>query len=245
MNNLEDVLQLQKQWNSFLPDEGPMLRASALDSLSKCAEAIATLSENLRKTGYLWISVAKIPTDELEKNIQTIETVTGASIPMILIEFWRTIGDVSFIDLENYEHAGFWEENSIHPKNGFADGIYIDACNDAWTSSICDEARDWKSNIGSGVSDAFILSLSPDGYHKDNISGGSPYGVYLEPTWKPTWLNFEWSGEKKPVTALSNPPDFLSYLRTAILECAGFPGLLGSPDFEPIKQSLLRGVPLF
>jgi hypothetical protein len=42
-----------------------------------------------------------------------------------------------------------------------------------------------------------------------------------------------------------DPPDFLSYLRTTILKSAGFPGLLGVPGFDPIREALLQGVPVF
>jgi hypothetical protein len=72
-----------------------------------------------------------------------------------------------------------------------------------------------------------------------------PYGVFLGVSWRPIWQNFEWKGLKHPITALTNPPDFLSYLRTTILECAGFPAFLGVPAFDPIKKRLLQDVPVF
>jgi hypothetical protein len=89
------------------------------------------------------------------------------------------------------------------------------------------------------------LSLSPDGFHKDNISGGAPYGVLAGSSWKPIWRNFEWWGRVRPVTALADAPDFLSYLRTTILECAGFPALLCVPGFDRVPETILQGVPLF
>jgi len=203
------------------------------------------LSENLRSIGYVWVTSEKIPGDVLERNVRFIETRTGLSIPKILDGFWKLVGGVSFIDLENYQHTDFWEENNISPKCGFADGLHIEACTDEWAAYICDDYADWKEYYAADETDGFILSLSPDGYHKDNISGGSPYGVFGESTWKPIWQNFEWSGEIQPVTAISNPPDFLSYLRTTILECAGFPALLGLPEFELIKRKILKDVPVF
>ena len=245
MNTIEKILENQRTWQNLPEDDESLVRITALEALSKCADAITVLSENLRKIGYIWVYSERIPDDVLERNIQIIETTTGLSVPKVLVGFWRIIGGISFVDLERYQHVDFWKENKIYTKSGFADGLHIDPCNDEWASSACDEYDEWKENFSPDETDGFILSFSPDGYHKDNISGGSPYGVLIGSTWKPAWRNFEWSGLVKPVTALAYPPDFLSYLRTTILECAGFPSLLGVPAFDPIKEKLLQGVPLF
>jgi len=245
MNTIDKALKNQQLWQALSADDKTAISVVALESLSKCADAITVLGENLRDIGYVWVSSEKISADVLKRNINVIETKTGLSIPNILVGFWKMVGGVSFIDLENYQHSDFWEAHGIRTKNGFADGLHVEICNDEWTSFVCDEYIYWKENFTPDGSDGFILSLSPDGYHKDNISGGAPYGVSLESTWKPIWQNFEWSGEMQPVTALASPPDFLSYLRTTILECAGFPALLGIPAFESIKENLLKGVPIF
>jgi hypothetical protein len=91
----------------------------------------------------------------------------------------------------------------------------------------------------------YPLSLSPDGYHKGNISGGAPYEMQVGGVWLAPVENFAWSGALRPVSAPADPCDLAAYLRTARLECAGFPGLYGTPQFEPIREQLLRGVPIF
>ena len=245
MNTIEKILENQRAWQALSADDEAVLSIVALESLSKCADAITVLSENLRKIGYIWVYSERIPAEVLERNIQIIEKRTGLSVPKVLVSFWKIIGGVSFVDLENYQHVDFWKENKISSKNGFADGLHIDACNDEWASSVCDEYVDWIEFSTPDKSDGFLLSFSPDGFHKDKISGGAPYGVLAGSIWKPIWRNFEWSGIVQPVTALAYPPDFLSYLRTTILECAGFPSLLGVPTFNPIKEKLLQRVPLF
>ena len=159
--------------------------------------------------------------------------------------FWKIIGGVSFVDLEHYRHVSFWDKHKITAPQGFADGLHVDACSRGWASYICEEYEDWQNDDQQDEAEQFLLSLSPDGYHKDNISGGESYGVFAESAWKPIWQYFQGSGVAKPVTALSDPPDFLSYLRTTILECAGFPGLLGIPAFDRLRDELLEGVPLF
>jgi hypothetical protein len=245
MNTIEKILENQRTWQALSEEDESFVSIVALEALSKCADAITILSENLRKIGYIWVYSERIPADVLERNIQMIETRTGLSVPKVLVSFWRLIGGISFVDLESYQHVNFWKENKISAKKGFADGLHIDPCNDEWTSFVCDEYDEWKEFYTPDESDGFTLSLSPDGYHKDNISGGASYGVFAESTWKPIWRNFEWSGIVQPVTSLAYPPDFLSYLRTTILECAGFPSLLGVPGFDPIKEKLLQRVPLF
>ena len=245
MIEIEKILEKQRAWQAASIDDKTMISAMALDSLSKCADAITILKGNLRKIGYVWVSSEPIPADELEASIRMIEAQTGLSVPKILVAFWKIIGGVSFVDLEHYRHVGFWDKHKITGPQGFADGLHVDACSRGWASYLCDEYEDWQNDDQPDEAEQFLLSLSPDGYHKDNISGGESYGVFAESAWKPTWQYFEWSGMVKPLTALSDPPDFLSYLRTTILECAGFPGLLGIPAFDGFRSRLLEDVPLF
>ena len=245
MIEIEKILEKQRAWQAAPTDDESVISAMAVESLSKCADAIAVLSENLRKIGYVWVSSKPIPANKLESNIQSIEAETRVQIPKILIAFWKIIGGISFVDLEHYRHVSFWRKYKIIAPQGFADGLHVDACNREWAGYICQEYEDWQNDDQQDEAEPFLLDLSPDGYHKDNISGGEPYGVFAESTWKPTWQYFEWSGAVSPRTALVDPPDFLSYLRTTVLECAGFPGLLGIPAFDQLRNELLEDVPLF
>ena len=244
MIEIEKILEKQRAWQEASTDDESAIRAMALESLSKCAEAIAILSENLRKIGYGWVSSEPIPANELEGSIRMIEETTGLSIPKVLVAFWKMIGGISFVDLERYRHVNFWHNHKITAPQGFADGLHVYACSREWASYLCDEYEAWQEDQ-QDEGEPFLLELSPDGYHKDNISGGESYGVFAESAWKPIWQYFEWSGVVKPVTAFADPPDFLSYLRTTVLECAGFPGLLGTPAFDSLRSKLLEGVPLF
>ena len=151
---------------------------------------------------------------------------------------------VNFPELEE-SVLKYWKEQKIFPRMYFCDGLVVENCSDEWSAFICSDYLDWQEYRESDGETDFLLALSPDGYHKDNISGGSPYGVFAGPNWKPIWENFEWSGIQLPLTALSTRPDFLSYLRTTILECAGFPAFLGLPAFDRIREHLLRRVPVF
>lgn len=244
MIEIEKILEKQRAWQAASTDDETMTSTIALESLSKCADAITILSGNLRKIGYAWVSSEPIRANELAGNIRMIAAKTGLSVPRILVAFWEIVGGISFVDLEHYHHVSFWDKHRITGPQGFADGLYIYAGNGEWASYTCDEYENWQDDQQDEAK-PFLLELSPDGYHKDNISGGESYGVFAESAWKPIWQNFEWSGAVKPRTALADPPDFLSYLRTTVLECAGFPGLLGIPAFDKFRNDLLEGVPLF
>jgi len=245
MIEIDKILEKQRAWQEAASDDEAEMSAMAVESLSKCAEAITILSRNLRNIGYVWVSSEPISANELQSNIQMIDAKTSLVVPKILVMFWKIIGGISFVDLEDYRHIGFWRKHKITAPQGFADGLHIYACNREWASYICDEYEDRQDDDERDEAEQFLLELSPDGYHKDDISGGEPYGVFAESAWRPIWQYFEWSGAVKPVTALADPPDFLSYLRTTVLECAGFPGLLGIPAFESFKTKLLEDMPLF
>ena len=170
------------------------IRKMAGESLDKCSDAIAVLGTNLQEIGYPWVVSERLSASVIARNILRLETQLGLPIPRLLVLFWEKVGGASFVDLAHYRHVDFWREQGIVGPKFFCDGLHIDPCSDEWTSSICNDFLDWNENRTPGGSDGFLLSLSPDGYHKDNTSGGAPYGIYAKSSWKPIWQNFEWSG---------------------------------------------------
>ncbi len=62
--------------------------------------------------------------------------------------------------------------------------------------------------------EGFFCPIAPDLLHKDNVSGGSSYAVSLPDGGFDALVRDEWHGI-----------DFIPYLRTAILDWGGFPGL--------------------
>jgi hypothetical protein len=70
---------------------------------------------------------------------------------------------------------------------------------------------------GPGGEGAFMCGLAPDVLHKDNVSGGAEYAIALPNPSADATFEQEWRGI-----------GFVPYLRVAILEWGGFPGL--SPD---------------
>jgi hypothetical protein len=80
----------------------------------------------------------------------------------------------------------------------------------------------------------WFAGLAPDDLHKDNVSGGDPYGVRLPNS----SADFLLLNERHNVL-------FVPYLRLAILRWGGFPGLDGSTvQFEPL-DGLITGLEPF
>ncbi|MFN2145889.1 MAG: hypothetical protein ACK2T7_11110, partial [Anaerolineales bacterium] len=99
MNRIEVILEKQRSWQA-LSDDDPAIQSVALDALSGCADALSVLGANLRKIGYHWVTTESIPALTVERNVQTIESRIGMSVPLILVVFWERIGGVSFVDME-------------------------------------------------------------------------------------------------------------------------------------------------
>lgn len=245
MPQLDDILTAQSAWRQALAAGPESARQSAGEALDICRKALEVLCANLLDSGYEWAEVAALPAESLTANCRVLEQILGEPLPPVLVMFWEKIGGVSLVDLEGYRHVDFWEERQITSPSYFCDGLHIEAPTDAWTQYIARDFIDWEEYRLPDESQAYLLALAPDGFHKDNISGGSPYGISTGSSWNPAWRNFAWSGARRPLTAPPGEPDFLSYLRTTLLECAGFPGFHGVPAFDSLRTRLLRGVPVF
>lgn len=186
----------------------------------------------------------------LARRIRKIERRLGIPVPPALKVFWRIVGGVSFVDLTGYAHVRFWQEQGLAQgpaeSQVHCDGLYLDGCDDDWFDCMIDEL-DARRDVaaGKGAPEPFELPIAPDGPHKDNASGGAPYAVLPGSDWLAPLRNFRWRGAARPHSAPAKSCDLLGYLRTANLECAGFPGLFGLGKFEPIRQRLLEHVPIF
>jgi len=245
MIEFDKILAEQRSWQTVALVDDIVAQKMAKEAVSKCGDAIAMLRRNLNDIGYGWTSSERLPSGIVEKNILKIEKTIGLPVPQILVLFWKEVGGVSFVDLQNYQHVDFWREHKVSSPGSYCDGLYVEVCTDGWVSFIRDEFSIWNRESSADESSHFFLALSPDGYHKDNISGGAAYGLQVGLSWMPIWQNFEWRCRARPLTAPAGPLDFLSYLRSTILERAGFPGLSGLPGFNLIRDRLLKGVPLF
>jgi hypothetical protein len=241
MASTEEVLTCRDRWLEALSSGGSPANLMRT-TLEGCRAAVTQLGEQLVDLGYpVQTFVCPAPRD-LSERIARVESRTGVHLPKAVQEFWRVVGGISLVDLQGYRHVAFWDDRGITGPHGFSDGVHVDLCDDDWLAYTIET---FESYAEDGDEEAFRFDLSPDGYHKDDISGGPPYAVGRDSDWAPAWENFRWSGYRRPETAVPDPTDFVSYLRTAILECGGFPGFLGHPGFETIRQKIVRKLPVF
>ena len=126
----------------------------------------------------------------------------AGQLPLSLAAFWQEVGAVDLVGMHPDWPAGL-------------DPLVVDPPEGA-LSFLCEEEGD-KATMFAG--------LAPDDLHKDNTSGGDPYGVHLPNA----AADFPFLYERHQV-------HFVPYLRLAILRWGGFPGLDGRRDLlEPLS----------
>lgn len=211
--------------------------------IATCGEAVRELALRLQERGYP-VEPMLMACVDVDSAIVDVEQ-SGTSVPPALAEVWRRIGEISLVDLDRYLHTAFWEEHLGGDGQVFAcDGVVVEAPSDqgwiGYVLDLFDEQAD--------VHEACGFPISPDALHKDNTSGGGPYELVPDDRdpWTASLRGFSWAGPARPTSAPpGSAPDLVSYLRTAILECGGFPGLFGSPGFEPLRRDLTDRLPVF
>ena len=239
--SIEAIKHAADRWLGQKPSD----RAQAGPELiAICDRAIRELVTRLQSLGYP-VEPMLVPCADLDAVIAELEEA-GPPLPPALAEVWRWIGEISLVDLDGYRHMSFWEDRVGGDARVFAcDGVVVYAPHDddGWTDYVIDLLHE-QAEIG--VAQAF--PISPDSLHKDNTSGGDSYELVpnADDAWMASLRAFSWDGPLRPQSAPgASTPDLVSYLRTAILECGGFPGLYGSAGFEPIRRELVQGLPVF
>ena len=246
MIDLGEALARQADWLRAARAGGREAEAAADEACLRCRDAAERMTRNLAEPGYPCEETVIPCADGLDARIRAVEARIGAPLPPVLRTLWSRVGGIALVDVADYEHVAFWDGLGITGPQGFCDGVLVYPCDDEWADSVAGDHEMWMEEDAEYRADTpFVVALSPDGFHKDDISGGEPYGVRPGAGWAPAWENFAWSGAARPRTAGPGAPDLLGYLRTALLECAGFPGLLGVPGFEPVRERILRGVAAF
>ena len=138
------------------------------------------------------------PSAEMRADLEELEAAAGP-LPLSLIAFWEEVGSVDLV--------------GMHPA--WPDGL------DPLVVDPPEGALSYLDN----EEDELFVGLAPDDLHKDNTSGGDPYGLELP---NPS-ADFLFMYERHRLL-------FVPYLRFAILRWGGFPGLEGRQvHFEPLE----------
>lgn len=138
-----------------------------------------------------------LPSDQMQSDCEELEAEAGP-LPLSLIAFWQEVGAVDLV--------------GMHPS--WPDGL------DPLVVDPPEGALSYLEDEGEGI----FVGLAPDDLHKDNTSGGDPYGLQLPNS----SADFQFMYERHDLL-------FVPYLRFAILRWGGFPGLEGRGiPFEPL-----------
>jgi hypothetical protein len=145
------------------------------------------------------------PSDRIRADCTELETQAG-QLPLSLVALWQGVGAVDLVGM----HRG-WPHG--------LDPLVVDPPEGALSFLF-----DMEGEEGETEGPAWFAGLAPDDLHEDNVSGGDPYGVRLpDPA-----ADFTFLYERHSLL-------FVPYLRLAILQWGGLPGLDGSEDpFEPL-----------
>ncbi|MFD7659423.1 hypothetical protein ACFV4N_36060 [Actinosynnema sp. NPDC059797] len=163
------------------------------------------------------------PTPAARAHADWLEERFGA-VPMTLLSWVRIVGDVWLVGT----HPG-WStsaaadplvievEGSRHP----GDSSMRDYVDDEW-AGWREEHEEDPANAG-----LFVLPLAPDRLHKDNTSGGPPYGVVLP------------DGCADGLFSWETTMPFVSYLNWVFRE-GGFPWWSGEDEQWSVRRRLAR-----
>jgi hypothetical protein len=140
------------------------------------------------------------PSKAMRADCAELEELAGP-LPLSLVAFWQEVGAVDLV--------------GMHPS--WPDGL------DSLVVDPPEGALSFLYDEEDGAEGQFA-GLAPDDLHKDNVSGGDPYGVRLP---NPA-ADFLFVYERHELL-------FVPYLRLAILRWGGLPGLDGRTEpFEPL-----------
>lgn len=199
-------------------------RAVALETMRRVRVNIDTIVTRLTKHGYQFDQYpdgAPIPynfgpivqpSDEMVAQINEFEQLVGI-IPLSLSVFWEVVGAVSLMGRAPDGWPSFTDPLVVEPPD-FCISDYRE-----WRAYVDEDKENENEN------ELFTAAIAPDIFHKDNVSGGGPYGFSLP--------NASIDGV---LVNEGHDLTFVSYLRFAILEWGGFPGF-GS---EKIKKEWRR-----
>lgn len=203
--------------------------AVAWETMQRVRANVETLRDRLTGLGYrfgVYPDGEALPYDrapitplspEQLGHIDALAALAGP-LPLSLELFWRVVGEVNFI--------GRYDAWPV-----YADPLVVYA-----PEVALEEYATWQVNDAyycPDVLDPLLAVIAPDDLHKDNVSGGPPYGIALP-----------CDGCDGRLVNLVGEPYFVEYLREAILGWGGFPGFARSkrgapPEIAMLTESLI------
>lgn len=187
--------------------------AVAHETMYRVRTNIERLVAHLNGLGYQFAfpqRVFVLPRPDIQTQIATFERMIG-SLPLSLRAWYEIVGSVCLMG--SYPSLATYSDQ----VSGFAPNRYVDPLVVFPLEAAFEEYEDWKGigRIGDDDEDEaepFVIPLAPDDYHKENVSGGSPYGIAVPTMAIDAKLQDEWHNTT-----------FVNYLRICF-RWGGFPG---------------------
>lgn len=205
----QEMLEVKKRIRE--PEILPFAIAVVRETMKRCRVNIERIYNALKSADYPFEYPDEAfipPTENVFEKISELENKVGA-IPLSVCAWFEIVGSVNFIADPESE----WTEN-------YPDPIYV---------SDFDYLFDYDEENWSRY--AYKLSISPDDFHKADVSGGAPYEISLPNLAVDALLE----NEKRNTT-------FVDYIRI-VFTSDGFPGGLGEDAaqiWQKYKPELLK-----
>ncbi|MDT0529138.1 hypothetical protein RM555_09050 [Micromonospora sp. DSM 115977] len=159
------------------PAFAPEAQAVCDEMARRARSNIETLVARLREQGYRFhendddqtpMDAYTPPGPKAEEHLYWLEQRLGP-LPMVLSSWIRIVGDVWLVGTHPQ-----W------PSSAAADPLVLELAGSRYPDSdireyFAEEIEAWQED----QDEPFLLPVAPDHFHKDNVSGGGPYGILL------------------------------------------------------------------
>ena len=231
----EQVWQEMRQLGSTVRDRTDLAEEAqaVCDEMARRArQNVEVIIEGLSNAGYRFhanddeqtpVIPHVAPTPTADEHANWLQERFEA-VPMALLSWTRIVGDVWLVGTHPQ-----W------PDSSSGDPLVIEVEGSRYPGDLSirehfeDEWNDWRDYCAENphAAEPFVLTLAPDRLHKENVSGGSPYGIILP------------DGSVDGLFAGETTTPFVSYLNWVFLH-GGFPEPTGSESEWTVKQDLAR-----
>lgn len=180
--------------------------------INKLKDQLLSIVSNLRELGYTFSHPNEVlPGPVPLSKIRKLETITG-SLPTMLIDFYSTIGSINLTG----QHPDW--DNDLYPDPlYFSSFDYFLERAEAYANDS--HEMDWYQECYGG----FALEISPDYYHKANVSGGESYHIVLP------------NKDDPVIRGMEEQIKLSDYLKK-VVSFGGFPGLEYYQHNWPISE---------
>jgi hypothetical protein len=194
--------------------------AVAVETMARVRTNLERIVERLKSSGYRFIYPAlTAPAARVDEEIAKIEESIGV-LPLSVKAFYRAVGSISLMGTHpDWKLSGYLfddEHGGLKTAVGqviYTDPLVVYPLDAKYTIA---EHTDWKEWAEQG--DRFRVTIAPDVYHKANVSGGGPYGVFIPDARADGEIDLD-----------GRDTFFVDYLRDC-LRWGGFPGLAAERD---------------